>query len=427
MNLVHCSRRDFLKASAAGTLTGTLPALGAGAEKAKAKQFVFLFMSGGPAQLDTLDVKDTPGTSLTKPIATSVPGIQVSELLPKFAQQVQHAAIVRTMQTVIPDHALGRYYAHTGYRAAPGIAHPGIGSVVVKELEKPDAALPGFVQVGPAFGGVTGDEGISRYNFYGAGYLGPRYQPLVVKDAARGLDELRPLVTAPAFQDRLELLEELQQDFNASRQKAIVREQEVLVKRTVRLMQSKEAKAFDLAEEPARVRDAYGKTPFGDACLLARRLVEAGVCCVEVGMTGWDTHGDHLGRHQILCGALDPALAALVAELKDRGLLETTLIAWMGEMGRGLPGNGAKPGTNHHGKSGVGLLIGGGVRGGQVVGKTDAKGLEAAERPVSVPEFHAGIYHGLGIDYTKEYTALDGRPIRMVDSKDLKPLTEVFG
>ena len=197
--------------------------------------------------------------------------------------------------------------------------------------------------------------------------------------------------------------------------------------RAVQLMRSKEAKAFDLDREPASVREAYGKTKFGDGCLLARRLVEAGIPFVEVTSGGWDTHQDNFDRVKKLSAQVDPALSALVRDLRDRGLLETTLVVWMGEFGRTprINSRGAKPGRDHYPKAWSSVLVGGGIKGGQVVGKTDAEGAVVEERPVAGVDFMATVCLALGIDYTKQNTTPIGRPIRIAD-KGANPVKELF-
>jgi hypothetical protein len=414
------SRRDFLRLSAAGvattSLSGWLPVLAARAAETgvKHKACILLWMEGGPSHKDTFDMK--PGTANGgefKPIPTSVPGIQVSEHLPKFARQMQHAAIVRGMSTTEGAHERARVYMHTGYKpGVGGLVYPSMGAIVSSELGREDAALPNFVAIGRG---------------YGAGFLGPHHQPLIVTDAAKGVENLKPLVDVKEFGDRIGLLEEMEKGFLRDYKASAGVDHRTTYERAVKLMRSKEAKAFDLDQEPASARQAYGGTKFGDGCLLARRLVEAGIPFVEVTLGGWDTHQDNFDRVKNLSAQVDPAMSTLVKELEERGLLDSTLVIWMGEFGRTpkINARGAKPGRDHYPRAWSTVLAGGGIKGGRVVGKTDAEGAAVVERPVSAVDFMATVCQALGIDYTKQNQTPIGRPVRIAD-KGAQPIKELF-
>jgi hypothetical protein len=416
------NRRDFFRLSAAGvattSLSGWLPVLAARAAESgvKHKACILLWMEGGPSHKDTFDMK--PGTKDAgefKPIPTSVPGIQISEHFPQVAQQMQHAAILRGMSTGEGAHERARVYLHTGYKVGVGgLVYPSLGAIVSSELGREDAALPNFVSVG--------NRG------YGAGFLGPRHQPLVVADAAKGVENLRPLVGSQEFGDRVDLLDEMEKNFLRTYHASAGTDHQTTYERAVRLMRSKEARAFDLDKEPASTRKAYGETKFGDGCLLARRLVEAGIPFVEVTSGGWDTHQDNFDRVKKLSGEVDPAMSSLIKDLKERGLLDSTLVIWMGEFGRTpkINSRGAKPGRDHYPRAWSTVLTGGGIKGGQVIGKTDAEGAEVVERPVSAINFMATVCKALGIDYTKMNQTPIGRPVRIAD-RGAEPVAEVFG
>jgi hypothetical protein len=380
------------------------------------KACILLWMDGGPSHLDTFDMKPDGPDGVRgefKPVATSVPGIQISEHFPKFARLMHHAAILRGMTTAEGAHGRARYYMHTGYKEGSGVVvHPSLGAIVSAELGKPDFALPNFVAVG------------SRS--FGAGFLGARHQPLIVNDAARGVENLKPLTDAPHFEGRIGLLEEMEKAFYREYQAEVGIDHRTTYARAVTLMKSKEAKAFDLSSEPASAKAAYGETRFGQGCLLARRLVETGVKFVEVNLGGWDTHQDNFGRVKSLSAQADPALAALVGDLKQRGLLDTTLVVWMGEFGRTprINKRGAKPGRDHYPRAWSCVLAGGGIKGGQVIGKTDAQGASVVDRPISALDFLATVCKVLGIDPDKQNQTPIGRPIRIVD-KGHKVLTEL--
>jgi hypothetical protein len=415
------SRRELLKLSAAGvagvSLSGWLGVLAsrAAALGGKHKACILLWMDGGPSQKDTFDLK--PGTANAGPfqeIPTAVPGIRISEHFPQFARLVDQAAIVRSMSTGEGAHGRAKYYLHTGYKeGSGGVVHPSLGSIVSAELGRAQSPLPNFVSVGG--------------RSFGAGFLGASHQPLIVADPRRGVENLKPLVSGRQFGDRVGLLEEMEQAFFREYHAGVSVDHRTTYQRAVTLMRSREARAFDLSGEPASARAAYGNSKFGEGCLLARRLVEAGVSFVEVTLGGWDTHQDNFDRVKRLSGMVDPALSALVTDLKERGLLDSTLVVWMGEFGRTprINNRGAKPGRDHYPRAWSTVLAGGGIKGGQVVGKTDREGVSIVERPVSALDFMATVCQALSINYHKQNYTPIGRPLRIVD-KGAKPITELL-
>ncbi len=416
------SRRDALKLAAAGvsavSLSGWFNVLakGAAAQGTRPKSCILLWMDGGPSHKDTFDLK--PGTSNSgpfQPISTSVPGVQVSEHLPNVAKVMQHVALLRSMSTAEGAHGRAKYHMHTGYREGQGgVQYPSLGSIVAKELGKEDFPLPSYVSVGN--------------RTYGAGFLGTRYNPLVVNDPNRGVENLRPLVATAAFDGRVDLLDEMEKAFYRDYKAGAAVAHRTTYQRAITLMRSKEAKAFDLSAEPAASRKAYGEGRFAEGCLLARRLIEAGVSFVEVGLGGWDTHQNNFERVKNLSKQIDAPMATLIRDLKERGLLDSTLVIWMGEFGRTprINQRGAQPGRDHYPRAWTSLLAGGGVRGGQVVGKTDKEGATVVERPVSAVDFLATVCTILGINYNKQNTTPNNRPVRLVD-KGSKVVREVLG
>lgn len=415
------SRRDALQLAAAGvsslSLSGWFNVLahGAAAQGKKARACILLWMDGGPSHKDTFDLK--PGTKDGGPykeIATSVPGIKISEYFPQFATLMPHAAILRGMSTGEGAHPRAKYNLHTGYREGQGgVSYPSIGSIVARELGRPEFPLPSYVSVGN--------------RSYGAGFLGSKYQPLAVADASRGVENLHPQIATSAFDGRVDLLEQMEKAFHRDYQAGAGVAHHTTYQQAVAMMKSKEAKAFDLSLEPASVRKAYGGTRFGDGCLLARRLIETGVSFVEVSLGGWDTHQNNFDRVKELSGQVDPALAALVRDLKERGLLDSTLVIWAGDFGRTpkINSRGAKPGRDHYPRAWSTLLVGGGIKGGQVVGKTDAEGATVVERPIPTIDFLATICSVLGINYNRTNTTSNNRPVRVVD-KGAKPIVELL-
>jgi uncharacterized protein (DUF1501 family) len=415
------SRRDLLKLSTAGvsavSLSGWLKVLAGHAAGApsKHKSCILLWMDGGPSHKDTFDLK--PGTKDGgdfKPIATSVPGIHISEHFPKLAKVMNHAALLRGMSTGEGAHGRAKYYLHTGYKEGQGgLTYPSLGSLVSAELGRPDSPMPNYVAIGRSFG---------------AGFLGARHAPLIVNEPARGVENLKPMTNGSHFDDRLNLLQEMESAFNRDYKADAGADHKTTYQRAVTLMQSKEAKAFDLSQEPASVREAYGSSRFGDGCLLARRLVEAGVAFVEVTLPQWDTHQNNFERVKRLSQECDPAMSALVNDLKQRGMLDSTLIVWMGEFGRTPKINqrGDKPGRDHYPRAWSSLMIGGGVKGGQVVGKTDKEGANVVERPISALDFLATVCEVLGVNWKKQNNTPIGRPIRIVD-KGANVIKELLG
>jgi Protein of unknown function (DUF1501) len=445
MNPIH-SRRKFLASAVAGaTLSGWLGRLAAQApERPKAKACILLWMAGGPSHIDTFDPKPDAPENVRgefRPIDTAVPGIRVSEHFPRFAKLMKDAAVLRGMSTPESDHKLATYHLHTGYQNRAGaVAFPSLGALVARELGKRDVPLPNFVSIG------RGPQ-----EALGAGFLGPDSQPLAVTDPARGLDYSEPAGPPYQFGRQVELLRQFEEGFQDRYRSAAGAAHRSTIDRAVRLMTSEQKQAFDLSREPAAVHEAYGRPArgnagstkpgadgktggsppgsFGQGCLMARRLVEAGVPFVEVVMgdgAGWDTHRENFPRTRALSLECDVAMAALVEDLRRRGLLDTTLVAWMGEFGRTPQCTGG--GRNHWARAWSSVLVGGGIKGGQVIGRTDRAAAAVVDRPITVTDFLATVCTILGIDYTrKNHPPGVERPIPIVDtSKGVKVLSEVL-
>ncbi|HKI38462.1 MAG TPA: DUF1501 domain-containing protein [Gemmataceae bacterium] len=439
------SRRDWLRLASAGvigtSMSGWLDVLAADAAKhpQRKRSCILLWMNGGPSQTDTFDLK--PGHANAgefKPITTNVPGLQISEHLPKIAKFGDRMAIVRSMSTKEGDHSRATFLMRTGYLPQGPIQYPSIGAHVAHELGSDDAALPNAVAIAPYTVFAPGG--------YGPGFLGPKYAPLIVGDTSNQFqaggqvdydqslkvkDLAPPKEVSDAHADaRIDLLKDMEKDFVARHPDVSPQSHLTAYDRAIRLMRTDAAKAFNVEDEKGEVRDRYGRNLFGQGCLLARRLVERGVPFVEVtlgglngGGLGWDTHADNFNQVKRLSEVLDPAWAALMTDLKERGLLDTTLIVWMGEFGRTpkLEGNG----RNHFPNAWTTVLAGGGIKGGQAYGKTSADGMSVEENAVSVPTFIATVCAALGIDSTKQNQSNVGRPIRIADV-GAKPIKEVL-
>jgi uncharacterized protein (DUF1501 family) len=420
------SRRDWLRLTAAGLAGGSVSGwLGAlAAETAnnpqRKRSCILLWMSGGPSQMDTFDLKpDHANGGPFKPIDTSVPGIKISEHFPKVAQLLEHLAIVRSMNSKEGDHGRATFLMRTGYLPQGPVQYPSLGALVSKELGDEQSELPNFVSVAPFR--------VLNQSAFGSGFLGPRHAPLIVGEAGavqqRGAEPssaLRVQDLTPAgdlskaqADARIDMLRQVQRDFQATHPEAPVLSHVSAYDRAVRLMNSNSARAFDLEAEKPALRDEYGRSLFGQGCLLARRLVERQVPFIEVTLNGWDTHANNAASVRTLSQTVDNAWAALLKDLKDRGLLETTMIVWMGEFGR-TPKFGRPDGRDHWPNTYSAVLAGGGIKGGQVIGATSDDGASIKDRPVSVSELLATICQGLGIDHQKQNMSNVGRPIRLV-------------
>jgi hypothetical protein len=318
------------------------------------------------------------------------------------------------MSTGEGAHGRARYYLHTGYKeGVGGLIYPSLGAIVSAEIRRTESPMPNFVSVGN--------------RSFGSGFLGSKHQPLVVNDPAKGVENLKPLVPNKEFSERVTLLQEMEQGFFKSYKAPVIGDHRTTYQRAVQLMNSKEAKAFDLALEPAANKQPYGEGRFAEGCLLARRLIEVGIPFVEVNLGGWDTHQNNFERVKTLSSQVDPAMSALINDLKSRGRLDSTLVIWMGEFGRTpkINARGAKPGRDHYPRAWSLVMAGGGIKGGQVIGRTDKEAATVEDHPVSAIDFMASVCKILGIDYTKMNDTPIGRPVRIAD-RGAKPVAELF-
>lgn len=401
------ARRSFLKTLAAGSAGAALWSwqdmlLAAAPQLRKhAKAVIVLWMQGGPTQFETFDPK--PGVSdgcMTGVIDTAVPGIQIADFWPEVAKQMKHIALVRSMTSKEGNHIRATYQFHTGYVPSGTLKHPSFGSLVTKELGDPDSDLPGFVSIsGPSAG---------------SGFLPVAYGPFRVLDPSELPSHSIVPVPTDRFDRRLELMGRLESHFAGSGARRRVEDHRGVYHQAARLAKSPKLSAFDISKEKPETREKYGDDAFGQGCLLARRLVEAGVTYIEVSLGNWDTHQDNHDRVQSLAERCDKGYAALLADLAARGLLDRTLVVWMGEFGR-TPRINPNGGRDHFPRAFNVALSGCGVRGGQAVGKTSSNGSEVAERPVGVADLFCTMAKTLGIDPAKENQSPVGRPLKIVD------------
>jgi uncharacterized protein (DUF1501 family) len=403
-------RRDFLRhVSALGLAAGAAnwtDVLSASADELRSRGMacILLWMQGGPSQLETFSpLPDHENGGETKAIGTNVAGIQIAQHMPHCAKVMDQLAVIRSMTSKEGNHQRATYMLHHGHLPMGGVQFPTLGANVAQQIGDAAAELPGYVRIG----GRVANAG-------GGGFLGVQYDPLVLRNATRPPENASPQTSVQRYQRRLKLLDSMQADFEQDAGKRIVADHRQLRRQASEMILSPQMEAFDVSHEPQSVRDAYGKGNFAAGCLLARRLVQQGVTFVEVVSNGWDTHQDNFQRTGELAGQVDQPMAALVADLRSRGMLEKTLVVWMGEFGR-TPRINPRAGRDHFPRAFNAVVAGGGVRGGQVIGSTNAAGTEVADRPVTIEDMFRTIYHTLGIDADHENISRIGRPIKLVD------------
>lgn len=407
------SRRDLLRLISAAGAAACMPpfadavSLHAADLKKRGKACILLWMAGGPSQFETFSpLENHKNSGGTKAIATSVPGMKFAEYWPQAASIADHLAVIRSMTSKEGSHPRASYLLHTGYLPNPSARHPAIGSIVASQLATRDGAeavdLPPIVRIG---GRGRGDSG--------GGLLGRQWDPFDLRDATATPDNTVPPVSADRHLRRLNLMEQLGSGFAKSLPQEAA-DHAGLYRRATKMILSPSMAAFDVDAEPEAVRAEYGEGSFASGCLLARRLIEHGVSFVEVVSNGWDTHQDNFEKVKELAGEVDRPYAALIRDLDRRGMLDDTLVIWMGEFGR-TPQVNPRGGRDHFPRSFNAVLAGGGVAGGAVVGSTDKAGVEVADRPVTVPDLFATFCKSMGIDPTIENMASSGRPIKLVD------------
>jgi hypothetical protein len=409
------TRREFLR-------VGSLSALGLGladalrlrgAERQKLPSCLLVWLDGGPSHLDTFDLKpDAPAEVRGdfRPIATKVPGIQICEHFSRLAGQMDRVCLIRSVTSELGEHNFGSHYLLTGYKPSPVLDYPSYGSVVA-HCRSGQPVLPSYIAV-PGASPQAGN-----------GYLPGAARPFAVGgDPSRPDFRVRDLegeLAGPRLERRREFLADLDRLSRQVEESAVRRERDAQLEQAYRLILSPAAKkAFDLTAEKPEVRGRYGPHRVGQSCLLARRLVEAGCPFVTVTDAGWDTHQQigralkegYVGGYAGKVPHLDQALSALLTDLDERGLLRETLVLVMGEFGR-TPKLNANAGRDHWPRAFSVLLAGAGVRGGQVIGKSDSRGESPADRPVTPTDLARTIYTLLGIDPNRILQTADGRPV----------------
>lgn len=460
------SRRDFVRVGAIGAMGFSLPQLlqaeAAAAEIAKAnggstgrqKNCILFFLMGGQSQLDMWDMKPDAPEMIRgefKPISTNVDGIRICEHMPMLAKRADKFAIIRSMTHQVKNHAPAGYYALTGHRPKRDVNnfglnpddYPAVGSVV-SYLDPSKKNVPTYVQLSPS---LVGDTGIQMPGFH-AGVLSSQYDPLKVINDPNASDfnveelSLPPSLSVDRFNNRRSLLELVDKEFALLEKSVPLERMDRFYQRAFNLVTSPEArKAFDIGEEPAALREKYGRNVYAQQLLLARRLVEAGVRLVTIVWGGpinapldyWDTHqGNFPKQKDNLIPIFDRCYSALLDDLQDRGLLEDTLVLAMGEFGR-TPRVGqitANGGTDSTGRDHWPFcysitLAGAGIRGGQVIGRSDETTYTYEERPVTPEDMIATTYHAMGMNHEAEMHDQLNRPLPVV--RDGSPVYELWG
>lgn len=423
--LSDIDRRDFLAYSAKAFLgVGLMPSIVRGEAIARrtpsfknptAKNIIYLYMAGGMSHLDTFDPKskrDIAGP--VSSIATSADGIRISEYLPRTAKQMHRIALVRSLTSKQGAHEEGRYFMHSSYVKRGTIKHPGIGSWLLKLDGARNPNLPGIVHIG------SPNPGSSN------GFLEQRYSPLVVGNPEAGLQNssLRRGMNKAEFDEIMSLTNAFDTEFHGRYNHRKIDSYAEMYDDAIKLMESKDLAAFELRREPKQLREQYGENPFGQGCMLARRLAEHGVRFSEVTLGNWDTHTNNFERVQENANILDQALSTLLTDLHRRGMLEETMVVVATEFGR-TPIINANDGRDHSPTAFSCLLAGGGINGGQAFGKTDENGKHVIENKIEVPDFNATIAYGLGLPIDKVIHSSTGRPFRVADKGN--PIVELFG
>jgi uncharacterized protein (DUF1501 family) len=414
------SRRSFLagvSASAAGTLGfSTLIQPAAAKELAsRDKRVLVVWLSGGVSQLETWDPK--PGTDTGGPfqtIPTSAPGVHICELLPHTAKLMHRMALVRGINTRENDHGKGAVIMHTGRPQEPGMTYPHLGAACAKLLGRDDNPLPGYIHITP-----RGNGGVNAAD---AAFLGPRYASVSLDDGKAPANIARPAdLSADADRARHEMREKASERFLKRRRTAQTEAYTQSYDQASQLM--KQRGLFDTSGESAKVRERYGRHDFGRHCLMARRLLEGGATFVKVTHSNYDTHHENFDFHIEQLGEFDRPFATLLQDLEVRGLLDSTLVVVMSEFGR-TPRINRNYGRDHWGTAWSVALAGCGIKGGAVVGKTNANGTAVTDRMVNGAHLFHTYFKALGLDGKKNYY-IDQRPIPMADPK-AGAITEVL-
>ena len=410
------SRRDLLRTAGALGLSFLLPPLEARAARergaARKKSLVTIWLEGGPSQLETWDPH--PGTKIggpTKAISTAIPGVQIADTFPAVAAELGSLSLIRSLVSKEGDHERGSYFLKTGYRPDPTLRHPSLGAILVNQVPDASLVIPEHIAIGNAQWPPRG------------GFLGDALDAFRVYDPGRDVPNLKAPVEPARQTRRVSNLEVVSKAFERGRSAQVEKTlHQHMIERALEMMSSDQLRAFQIEGEPRKLRDAYGDSTFGRGCLVARRLVEAGVRAVEITLSGFDTHANNFNGHRENARALDPALATLLRDLRERDLLQSTVVLVIGEFGR-APAINPLDGRDHW-PSGFSCLIGGGgLKSGLAIGSTDPEGREKTpHEPVEVADLFATILKTFGVDYAHEVITPIGRPMAFSSGKPISRL-----
>ncbi len=375
----------------------------------KAKNLIFLQMLGGMTHIDTLDPKEGDTQGPKAPIKTKA-GFQLGGTMVKLAEKADKLSLIRSMTSKTGVHASAQYLIRTGYEQRGTIKHPALGAWAEHFKGPSHKTLPSSVCV-------------NRQPNNGNGFFPASLSPLPILDPDAGLQNAQPDVSSDVMHKRLALLDKLDSGFRTRFQTASVKSYSEFYENTVRIMSSDDLKAFSLADEPQDLKEKYGLNKFGQGCLLARRLIEKGVRCIEVASGGWDMHNDIENALEDRGAEMDQGVAALLEDLSQRGLLDSTIVVLCSEFGRGpkINGNG---GRDHHPKVFSTLLAGGGIKGGFVYGASDKGGFEVADKGVTVQDFLSTVGWSLGLPIDEVVMSPSNRPFTVGDKG--KAILELF-
>jgi len=420
------SRRAFLSHSLAvgsGALLGTTGAVHALDEtsintalKHTGKSVILLWLAGGSSQLETWDPK--PGRPTGGPFAaipTSVPGVQICELMPQMAQRMHKMSIIRSVDSKDAGHGTGAEMMLRGRKNEAALTYPDMGCIVAKELGRADSKVPGYVSF------YSQTEGRGNTNATPS-FLGAQYAPMILNEGTMPPNISRlNTITEVDHRERAQLRDLLSARFAKGRGTETIRSHASAYARVHGLMSSESL--FDIEQEPAWIRQKYGPSLFGEQVLMARRMAEAGVPFIRVGRAWWDSHGQNFETHQEMVPELDHVMAALMDDLEQRGMLESTVVIAMGEFGR-TPQINASLGRDHFAAAWSVAMFGGGIKGGTVHGQTDENGQKVVEGAVGAGEIFATLLAAVGVDPNKEYH-VGSRPIPLVNP-GIKPIASVL-
>ena len=411
------TRRTTLAAAAGLGLSFALPPLSAGAAERRGgereKSLLVLWLQGGISQLESFDPHpDTKIGGPTKAVRTSLPGVQFADLFPRSAEHARKLSLVRSLVSAEGDHERATYFLKTGFRPDPTVTHPSAGAVAASVHPPARLAIPAHVALNPSQWPPRG------------GYLGARHDGFQVHDPGGPPANLTDVASPDRRARRLAGLDILSRSFAAGRPGQLERTRHAeTTAEALAMMDSPQVRAFEIADEPAETVAAYGDSRFGRGCLVARRLVETGVRAVEVTLDGFDTHTDNFGGMATQAAVLDPALAALLADLAARDLLESTVVLVMTEFGR-TPRINPLDGRDHWPTGFSCLVGGGGLASGRVIGATDPLGEQDPTDPVSVQDLYATVFAALDIDHEYEEMTPIGRPLKRSEGTPLASLLD---